>query len=464
MSDEEKRGVMGEIRCRMGGICKINQKRRLLFVSSLLHCGFFALCIGGTECLAFFSRHDLQARWFGMSCGLFSSLCVLPFLLLLNIRIGKIRVFCASVFSGYIAGTLCDAAYLCAFFEKGVEIVSAAGFTVFLVSVCLFMKNRGTNAPFSLCKSGGNAKECRDIKGFRNVCRKTCRKRPRLRKISAKLRVFNGIGIFLTCFLVWEFAAPNLILHKRMPAEGIYVYANDVVYNYPFLCVFTSRIGGLSHTGICLLTRDPAGINALRRAAGLKGLRFEKLSGGYWMNDLNLDVPDLDGFTNYGSRTGLSERAYPFDVEHWRHFLQGRSANDRLRPAVRVLRLDVSKPRDAWNDVTAFCDRINTQYPEGFIYSPVPFQGRFARLYNCNTLTVLLADEILHDGKNAERLTDGILNPGGQRVEDGRTLLSDYRSENFQEEIAREREWMKKGKTGEQHWIHRFLYRRDTKK
>lgn len=418
----------------------------------------FFLCVAVCEIAAFRSGCDLQARGLGVLCG-----CICEFgsvfirtafqqiqILFQHIRTSfklnntsidiksskfkntefadeKIGAPGASILAGYMVGLGLDAIYACVF---GNDFYLMYGFIGFLLSLFLFL--------FRLNKK------------------------------------IDTASLFLTLLAsVWmaEYCTPNFILEKRSPEEGIYIYENDVVYDYPILNIYTSRLGGFSHTGLCLLTKDPFSLNQQRRTAGLKTLRFEKLEGGYWMNDLNLDISDQDGFTNYGSGTSLSEIAYPFDVEHWKNFLNGHSENDRLNPSVRVLHLAVSDPCKKWNQIIEFRDSINAQFPEGFIYSPIPFQGRRARLYNCNSLTVGISDEFLQSGEKAERLTAGWWNIGSQNVEQGRALMKDYRSKTFKAEIEAERieihgekDGVKDGtknetKDGEKHWIHRMLFR-----
>jgi len=359
------------------------------------------------ELLAFFlaPELDLQARWFGFLMGLMAGLG------LWGIRRPAWRFV---ALSGYLAGTICDLLYLLVF-GNTLHCFVALGWGV----LAWFLVRRWGQWPFSWVRH------------------------------SAALGV-----LILTLGLTF----PNLLAEPRELPEGIYVYANDVVYNYPILNIVSSRAGIAVHTGICYVTKEPFRINRLRQEAGLSRLKFELLDRGYWINDLNLDVRDRDGFTNYASRTRLDDQSFPFDLEHMNHYLAGRSVNDRLKPAIRLEPLFTPESLEAWNRIVLFRDQMNALYRDGFIYSPIPYDGHFVRLYNCNTVTVGIADEFLNRGKEAERLTDMPLNFGRQGVTDGRRLMKDYRTDDFQGRIDRERAFWKSESPEKQRVLHRVLF------
>lgn len=359
------------------------------------------------ELLAFFFAWDvdLQARWFGALVGLAAGLILWLF---------RRPAWGFAFLAGYLSGTICDLLYLVVFGSA---------------CHCLLAALWGALAAVLVKSSWG--------------------------KRFSRVHVFTALCVLIvTAYMT----LPNLLLERRDLPEGIYVYANDVVYKWPVLNIVSSRLGVMVHTGICFVTRDPFSFNRQRREAGLPTLDFRPLVSGYWINDLNLDVQEQTYLANYASKTQLDNRPYDFDLEHMDHYLWGRSVNDRVKPSIRFVPLVTSKPREDWNRIVQFRDQINAQYPDGFIYSPIPYDGLFVRLYNCNTITVGIADEFLDRGEEAARLTNLPLNVGRQGVHDGRLLMRDYRTNDFQSRIDRERESWKSEPTKKRHWLHRILF------
>lgn len=368
----------------------------------------FVLPILLSEMLVYFfaSGVDLQARWFGVLVGLAAGLIL---------WLIRRHAWGFALLAGYLSGTICDLLYL-------VDFGSAYH--------CLLAALWGVLAAV-LVK---NAWKKRFSRGY----------------------VFTALCVLAATVY---FALPDLQIERRDLQEGIYVYGNDAACEIPVLNIFSNRLGLAVHTGICFVTRDPNGFNRQRVAAGFEELNFEELDSGYYINDLNLDVRDLDGLTNYASRTKLDDNSFPFDLEHMNYYLAGRSVNDNLKPAIRLVPIITPKPREDWNRIVEFRDQINAQYPDGFIYSPVPYDGHFVRLYNCNTVTVGIADEFFDRGKEAARLTNLPQNFGRQGVNDGRLLMRDYRTPDFQSRIDQERAFWKSEPSNKQFWLHRILLR-----
>lgn len=252
---------------------------------------------------------------------------------------------------------------------------------------------------------------------------------------------------------------PNLVWRPVELEEGIYVYANDNVYNVSMLNIYSSRLKGFEHTGLCLLTRRPGEVNSPRLERGEKSLRFEYLDRGYFISDLNLDVADRDGLANHGSRTSLSDVSYPFDIQGFRNLLAGRSVNDRLRPAVCLARVETADPVSAWDEVIRFRDEFNAKYPEGFIYSPIPYRGKHAACYNCNTVTAAILGGILGMDGRYDFMTRIPLCFGGQTAADGKKMLEEMMGRDRKPEMARQREFMENSPFARQAFWHRMLHK-----
>lgn len=368
----------------------------------------FVLPILLMELLVFFfaSGVDLQARWFGVLVGLAA-----------GVVLWLIRrpAWGFAFLTGYLSGLIFDFLYLAVF---GTTMQS-----------------------FLLFFWGGLAAIL-----LKNLTKKSF----------SQVEFLTALAVLIVTS--W-FTCPDLDNQPRELPEGIYVYANDVVYDWPILNIVSSRLGIMVHTGICYVTRDPDGFNRQRLEAGLPKLKFETIGYGYYINDLNLDVRDRDGFSNYASRTKLDDNSFPFDLDDMNNYLEGRSVNDRLNPSVRFMPLVTPKPREDWNRIDEFRKKINAQYRNGFIYSPIAYDGHFVRLYNCNTVTVGIADEFLDRGKEAARLTNLPLNLGRQGIHDGRLLMRDYRTPDFQSRIDQERAFWKSEPVNNQLWLHRILFR-----
>ena len=255
-----------------------------------------------------------------------------------------------------------------------------------------------------------------------------------------------------------ELARPNLKPQPRDLPEGIYLYANDVCFDLP-INLYSSRLGGFPHTGLCFITQDPARANRVRKLNNLSKLKFTKLDRGYFVCDVNLDIFDRDELTNHGASAKLSNISFPFDIDHLKNYLSGRSSNDRLKPAVQLLNIPVINPLAEWDKVIAFEEKFNEMFPDGILYSPIPYTGKYAPLYNCNTLTAGIIAVLLDQGTMGDRLTDIPYSFGGQTSEEGRLGLEEMVKPDFPDRLAKQREFMKSAPPREQAFLHRLLHR-----
>ncbi len=391
--------------------------------------------------LYFCRNYDLQARWFGFCLGFATAFFLfIPAYFIIQKKKRK-GLLAAISGAGFLAGQLLDAVYF-AVFSQFPERFFLILFIFQLFQIFRFFRY---GPIFQTTDSAWNA-----------AVRDSLPAPPGFQTARRRDAVF---GALVSGSLVFFMATPNFILHKRELPEGVYVYANDVSNNIPIANIFAVRLNVLTHTGLCLVTKDPEKFNRLRRESGKTAWKFEKLDAGYWIRDFNLNIKNYDGFANYGSATNLDDRSFQFDLDGWNHYLAGRSTNDRLRPAIRIRRLPIQNPAQAWERVENFKDKINAQYPLGFIYSPIPYQGHFVRFYNCNSLIAGVADKILNCGKEAEKMTAKPFQIGRQTLDDGNALLNDYESRDFAENIKKEREFMNMQPLSKQKWIHILLNR-----
>lgn len=464
----------------------MNHKKEFVMAFSFCRYIFPMLFVLAEAAIIFFcGNHDLQARWFGFLVGISTGFVFLPagtihqkyFLPPQNAS--KKRFFTVAVTAGYLSGLILDTLYF-AFYAEFINQLFLILFAVELILVFWFFQSRFSPRNFTsmvietsptheskaVSETGENIESeqaAEPIQTPESPCSDSSRSEIRIFNIGqwVKCDILLLLSSLLPAVLVFSMATPCFILQKREPQEGIYIYANDVACTIPGANIISVRLRFLTHTGLCLITKTPDRINQIRLAAGKNKLNFTKLNDEYWIRDLNLDIQNYDGFTNYGSSTSLDDRSFPFDIDNWKHYLEGRSMNDRLHPAIQVLKLPVENVLEAWERVETFKNEINTKYPEGFIYSPVPYQGNYVRFFNCNSLTVGIADGILDCGKEAEKMTNRTIQIGGQGREDGRKLLADYQSPEFAENIKKERDFMKKQPYEKQKWIHRILNRQN---
>ncbi|MDO4551074.1 MAG: hypothetical protein Q4C96_07465 [Planctomycetia bacterium] len=252
---------------------------------------------------------------------------------------------------------------------------------------------------------------------------------------------------------------PNFCLKPVSVEEGIYIYTNDTAYDAFPLNIYTSRMKGFNHSGLCFLTKNPEQVNSFLEKHDLPRVHFQYLERGYYMNDLNLDIRDHDGLTNFGSRTFLSEDPFPFDVNGFRYYLSGRWPNDRLYPAVTLCRVNVKDPLTAWEKVIRFRNEFNSRYPHGFIYSPIPYQDKYTHLYNCNSLIAGILTEILEMGNRYDFMTDTPWGFGGQNAQAGHFMMNDLWKHDRTAEISQQREWMEKAPFSQQSFYYRLLHR-----
>ena len=244
--------------------------------------------------------------------------------------------------------------------------------------------------------------------------------------------------------------------------SGVYLYTNDTAYNVTGVNIYSSRCGGFSHSGFCLITKDPRGENALRQNLGLKPLRFTKLQRGYYVNMLSMAVPDQDGFTNYQSRCYPQENAYDFDVDALKNYLNGHSPNDLPAPALRMKKLSTDDYLKTWNRVVEFGKQFDKQFPNGMVYSPVPYTDKNVKTINCNTFSGSILDTLIKEklinsnGKQTVKEFEKYINPrfsfGGQTMADGRKLNEFFAQDDATEQVKRHWEFVKTAPLSEQNF------------
>jgi len=410
------------------------------------------LALGANEAAVFMlAVPDLQARYFGLFWGIFAWSCLTCGLVFLRTtgrcfgcRVPRFRgLFLLAPLTGYAAGGLADSLYLGAFSDAfPFTAFVPLGVWIVLMRIHLFPVQKEQADCSETLSEAGQGKPAAD--GF-----------PRTQKVFLAISCTGIFGLAL-----W-WSVPDLHREKIELPDGIYVYANDTVCDIPGLNLISPRWGGFVHTGICFLTRDPQKLNAECRRRGLPELEFfssGKLADGYWVSDFNLDVCDRSlNITNYSSPAKPDSVPYPFDLEHWKNLLNGHSVNDRLAPAIQARQLPVKDPLAAWGKLQEFRKKTNARYPDGFIYSPIPYRGHFVRFFNCNSLVVGAADEILGCGKEAEEFTDMPFHFGGEKLSAGRELMAELRSEDFAERLQKERAAMQDPPGGRPKFLHRLL-------
>lgn len=281
------------------------------------------------------------------------------------------------------------------------------------------------------------------------------------------IRFYTGIvlillPIFITCIGTAVLCHPAIPYKDKELECGVYLYTNDTAYNVAWVNIYSSRCGGFSHSGFCLITKDPRGENAQRQKLGLKSLRFTKLQRGYYVNMLSMAVPDQDGFTNYQSRCYPQENAYDFDVAALKNYLAGHSPNDLPAPALRMKKLSTDDYRKTWNRIVEFGTQFDKQFPNGMVYSPVPYTDKNVKTINCNTfsgaiLDILIKEKLMNaDGKQSAREFEKLINPrisfGGQTLADGQKLNEFLAQNDAPEQVARHWEFVKTAPLSEQNF------------
>lgn len=274
--------------------------------------------------------------------------------------------------------------------------------------------------------------------------------------------VYFLLPIILTSLATWYYCQPSIPYKERDLECGVYLYTNDTAYNVTGVNIYSSRCGGFSHSGFCLITKDPRGENAQRQKLGLKSLRFTKLQRGYYVNMLSMAVPDQDGFTNYQSRCYPQENAYDFDVAALKNYLAGHSPNDLPAPALRMKKLSTDDYRKTWNRIVEFGTQFDKQFPNGMVYSPVPYTDKNVKTINCNTfsgaiLDILIKEKLMNaDGKQSAREFEKLINPrvsfGGQTLADGQKLNEFLAQNDAPEQVARHWEFVKTAPLSEQNF------------
>ena len=281
------------------------------------------------------------------------------------------------------------------------------------------------------------------------------------------VRFYTGIVLILlpiiaTCIGTEVLCRPAIPYKDKELECGVYIYSNNTSYNVKGVNIYSSRCGGFSHSGFCLITKDPETENAQLQKLGLKPLRFTKLQRGYYVNMLSMAVPDQDGFTNYQSRCYPQENAYDFDVAALKNYLAGHSPNDLPAPALRMKKLSTDDYRKTWNRIVEFGTQFDKQFPNGMVYSPVPYTDKNVKTINCNTfsgaiLDMLIKEKLMNaDGKQSAREFEKLINPrisfGGQTLADGQKLNEFLAQNDAPEQVARHWEFVKTAPLSEQNF------------
>ena len=274
--------------------------------------------------------------------------------------------------------------------------------------------------------------------------------------------VFILLPLLLTAIETGKLCKPSIPYKDQELESGVYLYTNDTAYNVAGVNIYSSRCGGFSHSGFCLITKDPRGENAQRQKLGLKPLRFTKLQRGYYVNMLSMAVPDQDGFTNYQSRCYPQENAYDFDVDALKNYLNGHSSNDLPAPALKMIKLSTDDFRKTWNRIVELGKQYDALFPNGMVYSPVPYTNKNVKTINCNTfsgsvLNTLIKEKLVNlNGKQTIKEFEKFINPpfsfGGQTMADGQKLNEFFAQDDAPEQVKRHWEFVKTAPLNEQNF------------
>ena len=281
------------------------------------------------------------------------------------------------------------------------------------------------------------------------------------------IRFCTGINLVMLS-IVATYIGTAVLCRPAIPYKdkelecGVYLYTNNTTYNVAGINIYSSRCGGFSHSGFCLITKDPRGDNAQRQKLGLEPLRFTKLQRGYYVNMISMAVPDVDGFTNYQSRCYPRENAYDFDVNALKNYLAGHSTNDLPAPALQLKQIPVTDVNKAWNRIVEFKQTFNDRFPDGMVYSPVPYTDKNVKTINCNTYSAAILDTLSKDNliKADDRQIKGqfekFINPrfsfGGQTMADGQKLNEFLAQDDAAEQVKRHWEFVKTTPLSEQNF------------
>ena len=286
-----------------------------------------------------------------------------------------------------------------------------------------------------------------------------------LSKYHSNVRFYTGIvfillPLFLTAIGTEKLCKPSIPYKERELESGVYLYTNDTAYNVTGVNIYSSRCGGFSHSGFLLITKNPKAENAQRRKDGLKKLNFIKLGRGYYVNMLSMAVPDVDGFTNYQSRCYPQENAYDFDTEALKNYLAGHSPNDLPAPALRMKKLSTDDYCKTWNRIVELEKQYDSRFPNGMVYSPVPYTDKNVKTINCNTFSGAILDTLIKEnlinsnGKQTVKEFEKLINPplsfGGQKLADGQKLNEFFAQDDVSEQVKRQWEYVKTTPLNEQ--------------
>lgn len=177
---------------------------------------------------------------------------------------------------------------------------------------------------------------------------------------------------------------------------------------------------------------------------------------------LSMAVPDQDGFTNYQSRCYPQENAYDFDVDALKNYLNGHSPNDLPAPALRMKKLSTDDYRKTWNRVVELGKQYDKLFPNGMVYSPVPYTDKNVKTINCNTFSGAVLDTLIKEklinsnGKQTVKEFEKYINPpfsfGGQTMADGQKLNEFFAQDDASEQVERHWEFVKTAPLSEQNF------------
>ena len=286
-------------------------------------------------------------------------------------------------------------------------------------------------------------------------------------KRHSRVRFYTGIVLILlpiiaTCIGTEVLCRPAIPYKDKELECGVYIYSNNTSYNVKGVNIYSSRCGGFSHSGFCLITKDPETENAQLQKLGLKPLRFTKLQRGYYVNMISMVVPDVDGFTNYQSRCYPQENAYQFDIDALKNYLAGHSPNDLPAPALQLKLIPVTDVSKSWNCIEEFKQTYNKRFPNGMVYSPIPYTDEHVKTINCNTYSATVLDTlsknnlIKADNQQTIDQFEEFFNPrfsfGGQTMADGQKLNEFLAQDDAPEQVKRHWEFVKTAPLSEQNF------------
>ena len=125
-------------------------------------------------------------------------------------------------------------------------------------------------------------------------------------------------------------------------------------------------------------------------------------------------------------------------------------------------KLSTDDYRKTWSRIVEFGTQFDKQFPNGMVYSPVPYTDKNVKTINCNTfsgaiLDILIKEKLMNaDGKQSAREFEKLINPrisfGGQTLADGQKLNEFLAQNDAPEQVARHWEFVKTAPLSEQNF------------